>query len=256
MNLKPLVLSLAVAASLSTVLQAGQLVVNGSLETNNTTIVPILNTYVAGTIPNWTVQGATPLAPFNAVYDYATVPGPVPLYMPASFNSCTVALGFVAGASCANPDGTGHFVNLDGDPNFPAAISQLILGLVPNTAYIITFSWAAVQRLDQIGSTTGNFLDVSLGDQHFTTTSLNLPSQGFSGWMTTSFNLTWDGVGNQLTFLAHGNPSGLPPSINIDGISLSTSAPEPASWQMLAGGLAFGLVAVTLARRRRQTVIG
>ena len=69
MNLKSLVLSLAVAASLSPALQAGNVIVNGSLETSNTAITPIVNTYVAGTIPGWTVQGASVGAPFNAVYD-------------------------------------------------------------------------------------------------------------------------------------------------------------------------------------------
>ena len=59
MNLKSLVLSLAVAASLSPALQAGNVIVNGSLETSNTAITPIVNTYVAGTIPGWTVQGAS-----------------------------------------------------------------------------------------------------------------------------------------------------------------------------------------------------
>ena len=254
MNLKSLILNLSVAASLSTALQGANLVLNGSFEVNNTLSSNITNNnYVPGTIPNWTLQGTSPGATFNALYDYGTVPGALPLLMPASYNSCTTILGFVTGASCANPDGTGHFVNLDGDPNFPTAISQALNGLVLNRQYTLTFSWAAVQRSDQSGATTANFLDVSLGNQHFLTNSLNLPAGGFSGWLTTNINFTWNGVGNQLTFLAHGNPAGLPPTINLDGVALNDT-PEPASWQMLVGGLAIGLIGMTISRRRRQTV--
>ena len=182
-------------------------------------------------IPNWSVHGNGTIPGFNAVYDYGVPGGSLPAYMPSSYNSCTAALGFFSGNSCANPDGTGHFVNLDGDPAFPAAISQKIGGLVPNQQYQLIFSWAAVQRNDQNGHTYGEFLDVSLGDQHFTTpvVGVNLPgqmfpAQGFSGWFTTSFVFNWDGVDNTLNFLAHGNPSGLPPSIDLDGISLNASS--------------------------------
>ena len=60
----------------------------------------------------------------------------------------------------------------------------------------------------------------------------------------------WDGASDVLNFLAHGNPSGLPPSINLDGISL-TAVSEPPIWALLIAG-SFGLMAVA-ARRRRQT---
>ena len=55
-----------------------------------------------------------------------------------------------------------------------------------------------------------------------------------------------------LNFLAHGNPSGLPPSVNLDGISL-TAVPEPSTLGLLIAG-GFGLVGVG-ARRRCQTVV-
>jgi hypothetical protein len=238
------------------------LVLNGSLETSGITDGVNLS-QASGqnlTIPNWSVHGAPTGSGFNAVYDYGVVGGSLPAYMPSSYNSCNV--GFVGGNSCTNPDGTGHFVNLDGDPSFPAAISQTISGLVSGQEYRLTFSWAAVERNDQNGSTFGNFLDVSLG-QHFMTpvVGINLPgqtfpAQGFSGWFTTTFDFNWiginNGVDNTLTFLAHGNPTGLPPTINLDGISLN-AVPEPSSWVMSIGG--FGLMGVFFARRRRKTAV-
>lgn len=60
----------------------------------------------------------------------------------------------------------------------------------------------------------------------------------------------WDGVGNVLSFKAHGNPTGLPPSVNLDSVSLN-AVPEPSSWAILITGSGLVLVA---ARRRRQTV--
>jgi hypothetical protein len=124
-------------------------------------------------------------------------------------------LGFVSGNSCLNPDGTGHFINLDGDPAFPAAISQLIVGLTLGGQYSVTFDWAAVQRDLETGPTSGYFLDVSLGGEHFLTSSIvglpSLPMAGFSGWFTTSHTFTWDGTTSALTFLAHALPTGHPP---------------------------------------------
>jgi hypothetical protein len=263
MRIKSLVLGLAVAVSLGSTAEAGSLVsmvLNGSLETSGTGDGFNLsqNSGQNSTIPNWSVHGNGTIPGFNAVYDYGVVgSSSLPAYMPSSYNSCI--LGFVGGNSCSNPDGTGHFVNLDGDPSFPAAISQSISGLVSGQQYRLTFSWAAVQRNDQNSPTYGEFLDVSLGDQHFMTpvVGINLPgqmfpAQGFSGWFTTSFVFNWDGVDNTLNFLAHGNPSGLPPSINLDGILLNAT-PEPASWEMFIAG--FGLMGVFFARRRRKTAV-
>jgi len=56
-----------------------------------------------------------------------------------------------------------------------------------------------------------------------------------------------------LSFLAHGNPSGIPPTLNLDGISLvAVTVPEPSSWTILIIG--FGLMAV-ITHRRRQMVV-
>lgn len=260
MSNKSLVLGLAVAVSLGSAAKAS-VILNGSLETVGTSDGVNLS-QASGqnlTIPNWSVHGVAG-AGFNAVYDYGVVAGPLPAYMPASYNSCTVLLGFVGGNSCTNPDGTGHFVNLDGDPSFPAAISQTIpvgtnplVALVLGQQYALTFSWAAVQRNDQFGPTTES-LSVSLGSNLlFSPSSTSLPAGGFSGWFTKTVNFTYNGLGttpNVLTFLASGTPSGLPPSINLDGISLN-AVPEPASWGLVITGC--GLL--FFAHRRRKTAV-
>lgn len=257
MNAKSLFLGLAVAASLISTAQAN-LVLNGSLERGDTFNSTYVNGYPLGGIPNWTVQGAPlNLGVFNAVYIYDDfTDASLPIYMPPAYYSCAPALGFISGnASCVNPDGPGHFINLDGDPAFPAAISQSISGLVANHQYRLSFYWAVVQRNDQSGPITNNYLDVSLGTSLVeSTTPLNLPAQGFSGWLTTTYDFTWSGVNNgvdnMLIFLAHGAPTNLPPSINLDGISLN-AIPEPPTLILLI----FGLVGVFALRRRQVLVV-
>lgn len=232
------------------------LITNGDLERPGTTNSTYINGYPPGNIPSWTVLGA-PSQPtiFNAVYLYDSLAdAALPAFMPPSYYSCTSALGFVSGNSCLNPDGSGHFINLDGDPAFPAAISQVIAGLTLGGHYSVTFDWAAVERNDRTGPTSGYFLDVSLGGEHFLTSSitgpLSLPSNGFSGWFTTSHTFTWDGTTNALTFLANGLPTGLPPSINLDSISI-TAVPEPASLPLMGLGV-LSLVAVGLRQRAKS----
>lgn len=265
MNIKSLVLGLAVAASVSSTAKALPLVKNGSLETpGNTTTVAFVG-HNPGTIPNWTISGPQP-GGWNSVYIYdnvvsdsMTIPPqpPPPGFMPLDYRLCRPSVpagqlggGLQPGASCANPDGPGHFINLDGDPGFPASINQAISGLVKDHSYKLTFSWAAVQRNDQTGL-TDEFLKVSLGNQVFDTQKIFLPSKGFSGWFPASHDFTWNGVGPILSFLAVGNPTGLPPSVNLDGISL-VEIPEPSTLALLfASG--FGLMAARA--RRRQTVV-
>jgi hypothetical protein len=270
MKIKSLMLGIVVAASLGSTAEATNLVLNGSFDKpGDTSTVNFFcnspffcgNAYpAAGYIPKWDVHGATGSTTYNVVYIYDNLAdASLPPFMPPSYY-CNPALGFVSGNNCVNPDGTGHFINLDGDPSFQGAISQSINGLVQGQQYKLSFSWGAVQRDNETGAITDNYLDVSLGDQHFFTQNIppslvgvNLPEQGFSGWFTTSHIFTWNGTGgNVLNFLAHGKPGGHPPSINLDGISL-TAVPEPTTWALLIAG-GFGLLGVG-ARRRRQTAV-
>jgi hypothetical protein len=260
MNVKSLFLGLAVAASWSSTAQAN-LVQNGSLELSGYAAGASPNIFDAGLITGWTLY--SPGSNVNAVYQYdPNLSSPTaPQSMPDAYRTCTAALGFQAGATCTNPDGPGYFVNLDGDPSFPTGIRQSIAGLVANQKYTLTFSWAAVQRWNESGPTSDEYLTVTLGNLSFNTPNIFtgppsptcttcLPPKVFSGWFTTSVNFVWDGSSSVLSFLSHGNPSGIPPTVNLDGISLN-AAPEPSSWVMLITG--FGVL-VAAARRRRKTI--
>jgi hypothetical protein len=274
MNIKSLVLGLAVAASLASTAKAN-LVMNGSLEqsgyapgTTQSISNPGVPANDPGKITNWTVSGSGSTSAFwNAVYiydNYLLNPLTPPAPMPTSYRSCAPSLGFQsADAMCLNPDGPGYFINLDGDPGFPTTISQTINGLMANQQYRLTFSWAAVERNDASGPTSDEYLIASLGNEVFTTANYFpgpvgfptcptcLPSKGFSGWFTSSYDFVWDGSSNNvLKFLAHGNPAGIPPTINLDGISL-TAVPEPPIWALL---IAAGFGIVVVARRRKAAV--
>ena len=202
MNIKSLALSLAVAASAGSSAIAQNLVQNGQLEQSGYaagSTVDILDP-APGAITFWTVHGsvATPTQ-WNSIYIFDSAIGaPPPSPMPDSYVNClsgnNPGQGFQPGAVCANPDGAGHFINLDGDSAFAAAISQSIASLVNGGRYELTFSWSAVQRTDGFGETTDNFLDVSLGSFNAHTSLIDLPEHGFSGWFTSTYDFTWSGV--------------------------------------------------------------
>jgi hypothetical protein len=275
MNIKSLILGLALVTGYSGIARA-DLIINGSFESSGYTpgvTQPITNPGVPpndhGKITGWSVSGAGSTSNFwNAVYIYDNpIAGAAPNPMPASYRTCAPSAGFQAGAQCSNPDGPGYFVNLDGDPGFPTAISQTIAPTLLNgKTYRLTFNWSAVERIDASGPTSDEFLTVSLGNilqfdtqNYFPGPSSGpippncplptcLPSQGFSGWFTTVFDFQGDGSANNiLSFLANGNPSGIPPTVNLDGVSL-VMLPEPSSWVIATTGI--GLMAAM--RRRRQ----
>ena len=270
MKINSLILGIVVSACLGSTAEATNLVLNGGFEQNSyqptNTTYSITNPGVPandrGKITDWIVSGSTPTAFWNAIYIYDNpIAGSSPNPMPAAYRTCDPSFGFQTGAACQNPAGPGYFVNLDGDPGFPTAISQKIIGLEVGKKYELTFSWAAVQRIDATGLTSDEFLEVSLGNLFFTPNIFpgplsdpkqSLPTHGFSGWFTTTYKFSWDGSSDVLRFLAHGNPGGLPPTVNLDGISL-TAVPEPTTWALLIAA-GFGLVGVG-TRRRRQTAV-
>jgi hypothetical protein len=142
----------------------------------------------------------------------------------------------VAGGSPSG--GSGNFVALDGDASVGGggSISQTINGLTIGTQYQVSFTWGAGQLQSRSGATVQDVL-VSLGGQSFATSSVSVASQGFSGWLTQTFTYTATATSETLTFLGQGTPTGLPPIVALDGISLK-AVPEPTSIAMFVVGLA------------------
>jgi PEP-CTERM motif len=166
----------------------------------------------------------------------------------------------------ASPDG-GNFVAFDGDPT-PGArqtMSQTISGLTVGETYHLSFDWAATQYEfvngpagDWSGATT-NEMEVSLGGVIQDTITENVPSEGFTGWLTGSMNFTAASASEMLVFLSKGGPTSLPPVALLADVSLTGAvpgaAPEPATWAMMGVGFA-GLGLVAYRRRRKALAIG
>ncbi|MDX2290650.1 MULTISPECIES: PEP-CTERM sorting domain-containing protein, partial [Streptomyces] len=117
--------------------------------------------------------------------------------------------------------------------------------LTRGTVYSVSFSYAAAQWSLNKGATTET-LQVSLGGSTRQTTTYNLPSQGFSGWLSQTFTFMYDGTAPTLKFLATGTPAGEPPMILLDGVTMF-DVPEPAA----IAGLLSGCAVLARVRRRR-----
>ena len=143
--------------------------------------------------------------------------------------------------------GGGNFVALDGNADgVQASINQTIVGLIPGIQYQLTFDWGRGQLQSRTGATTEQ-VQVTFGNQTQSTAVLNNATMSFAGWVSQSFTFTAATASQVLTFLAIGTPSGGPPIVTLDNISLS-QVPEPISLSLLGAGLV-GLVAVRRKRR-------
>jgi hypothetical protein len=151
--------------------------------------------------------------------------------------------GATNGLPAASPQG-GYFIAQDTDFQ-QAPITQTITGLTAGHDYTVGFDWAGAQQSGFMGPTMEQW-QVSLGSQTQATSVIDLPYQGFSGWMHQTFTFTAGDSTEVLSFLGGGSP-GNPPFALLDGVTFS-AVPEPATWAMMILGLA-GLGA--LSRRQR-----
>lgn len=228
------------AAGLAASAQAApNLVVNGGFEaTSNGPGQFDNNTTASG----WTSNG------YNFIFGSdpgATVTGQyggLSLYAPSNgYNN-----GFTA-----SPDG-GNFVGADG-AYLVAPVQQTITGLTAGKSYDVSFYWGGAQQSGYTGTNTEQW-EVRLGNGPSQLTDVYVnPTAGFSGWFSEKFTFTADGATQVLSFLAHGTPEGVPPFSLLDGVTMTASVPEPASWAMMLIG--FGAIGFASRRRGASTAI-
>ena len=135
---------------------------------------------------------------------------------------------------CGGCGNGGKFLAIDGDTTYNASISQTISGLTVGQLYTLQFWQAAAQQRGLTGPQT-EWWDVSFGTDTISSTVMSNASKGFVPWSQQKLTFTAHTTSQVLTFLAMGTPSGLPPVVLLDGVSLVT--PEPGSFLLLGGGL-------------------
>ena len=148
------------------------------------------------------------------------------------------------GMPAGSPDG-GNFVAADGD-FLVAPIQQTINNLTVGGIYTVGFWWAGAQNYGFTSPTTEQW-QVSLGSQTMDTVVLQNPSHGFTGWRYQSFTFTADNTSDVLSFLAVGTPSGEPPFVVLDGVTMNAATPEPGTLALSVGGL-LGIVGTLRSR--------
>jgi hypothetical protein len=139
----------------------------------------------------------------------------------------------------ASPDG-GNFYLDDGDPSFAGTLSQTINNLTPNASYTVSFFQAAAQFISQTGATTEQW-QVTFGSAPpKLSTLMTNPSKGFTGWIHQSMNFIAQNATEVLSFFAVGTPSGLPPIVLLDGVSVVADTNDPPFQVSYASNLNIG----------------
>jgi len=148
-------------------------------------------------------------------------------YNSSNHNYGGVVAVYPVGGSITPPDG-GWYMWQDAaqsnDPNpgyatqTEGAATQTLTGLIPGSKYTLSFDYAAGQLQRWNGATTtwwnvtiGGTIGTSLADKvqnatdSFSTTHVNNPSQGFTGWFSSTYTFTATNSSELIGFSADSN---------------------------------------------------
>lgn len=172
--------------------------------------------------------------------------GPLSLWGPGN--------GSANGLPSSSPNG-GNYIAADGAYEI-APITQTVNGLTVGKTYQLSFDWAAAQQSGFNGPTTDQWI-VSFGNMTLSTPVLSIPSHGFSGWQTQSFDYVASSSSEVLSFLANGTPSGVPPFALLDGVTINRwvcrNRPPWSSCSLVCSAQAFSpVVAPSLRNHARK----
>jgi hypothetical protein len=246
----------ALAATPAAATGVTNLVLNGDFESaaggNGAQISPTPGTQ---NIANWSIGSRTndPSTPgLGFIFDSgegdnpsASVSG-VYIYGPQSGSNNGLTAN--SGANTAGGTAGGNYLALDADPLVSGTLSQSISGLTVGAGYALSFYWATAELSNQTVTQTTEYVQASLGGQTQTTQTLTTAAAGFDPWRQVTLYFTATSATEALSFLAVGTPSGDPPSVLLDAVSL-TYAPEPSTWAIMLAGVA-GATGLTAMRRR------
>jgi hypothetical protein len=227
---------------------AANLVQNGGFETSTNSVSTLLNN-PDSSVTNWTNNGTFVLyctAAAGTTCDSQSSLGGFQLAGPGNGNNNGLT---------SSPQG-GAYMAFDSDPAFAGSFSQTIAGLTVGDTYTLSFYAGGAQEIFGGAPPTTRSITATLGNETFSTPTIDTPSQGFSPWELFSTTFTYTGGGDVLSFLANGGPGGAPPYALLDGVSLVTTTggtPEPSTWVMIVAGFA-GLGLVARSRRKSKAI--
>lgn len=209
----------------------------------------------------------------NEVTGWTTTAGASFLLFP---NTATIPVGGISlwpgcqpgstVVNCINPvpfpvesPSHGNFLAVDGEPSLSGTLTQTLFNLTPQRTYRVSYFQAAGQLHDTrnpnflccTGPTTEQWrvtLDdgVNIPFVHLSPLMSNA-SQSFVNWQADSFTFKATSATQVLGFFALGTPSGIPPFVLLDGVSVE-ALPEPPTLVLIG----LGILGAFFARRRNR----
>lgn len=155
-------------------------------------------------------------------------------------------------AATTSPDG-GNFLAVDADFLNKGPLVTTLNGLTVGETYTLSF-YQAVAKQSVAGNTGAVWSDwqVSVGSTVIGTSTQQTASTSngfFSGWLLQTMTFQATAASETLSFLAQGGPTGLPPFVLLDGVSVTAASAVPEPTMLALVGL--GLAGIGLSRRKR-----